>query len=116
MSDREKPLSAWDVTPTINTPAAEEVALYGTDIKVCGMCRYFESGESARENIRSQKFYERLVREERWQVKHLGSDPRTHGLCGRTNGETLTGAMHKACDGYVERRGLMSIRRSKDSP
>ncbi len=114
MSDaarREKPQGAWDVTPTINTPAAEELKLYGTEIKVCGECKFFNRSDAARDDIWRQRFYERLVREEQWKVKYLGSDPRSHGLCDASGGETLTGQFHKACDQYKPRNGLMHIRR-----
>lgn len=109
MTDRDDEFGA----PVINTPAAKEIALYGTEIKVCGSCKYFRNDEVATEEIRRQRFYERLVREDSWKVKHLGSDPRTHGLCGATNGETLTGALHKGCDQFRERNGLMHIRSTK---
>ncbi len=113
MSDERRPDGTFDATPKITTPEAEELKLYGTDVKVCGQCKYFRNDEAAQEEIRNQRFYERLAREEGWKVRYLGSDPRTHGLCGAASGEVLTGALHKGCDQFRERRGLMHIRTTK---
>lgn len=74
-------------------------------------CSKFNQSEAAIAEIRSQKFYQRLVREDGWKLKHLGSDPSTHGLCDETSGDDtkLTGAFHKACEHYRESRGLVRI-------
>jgi hypothetical protein len=93
-------------------PADErEVAHFNAIEKVCGTCSKFNQSEAALAEIRNQKFYQRLVREEGWKLKHLGSPPETHGLCDETSGDDtkLTGAFHKACEHYRENRGLVKL-------
>lgn len=84
--------------------------------RVCGSCKYFEKAEGQR-LMKAQKFVERLVREEHWQVKYLASPLNDLGICGAHSSgrdgaeETITGRMHAACDQYREDRGLVTIRR-----
>lgn len=86
-------------------PREEDVALFGTEVKVCGDCKYFERGLTAKVEVQNQRFFERLVLEEGWKTQHLCSPPEDLGLCGAGNGEMMTGRMHKACDQYREARG-----------
>jgi hypothetical protein len=90
---------------------AAEAAHFNAITKTCGSCQKFNQSDAAIAEIRSQKFYQRLVREDGWKLKHLGSDPSTHGLCDETSGDDtkLTGAFHKACEHYRENRGLVRI-------
>lgn len=98
----------------------EEMALYAqNEVKVCGDCKYFEHTHGQAE-IKAQRFVERLVREENWQVKHLCSPVNQLGVCGAhdagTGGEQmLTGTMHKACDQWRPNKGHLSlVRRSEN--
>lgn len=90
-------------------PSERDLARYGAPTTVCGNCRHFDIGDIAREKIRRERFYERLVREEGWKVKHLCSHPADLGLCGLSNGDTLTGRLHKGCDQYRPSNGLIRI-------
>lgn len=88
--------------------------------ETCGECRYFEVAEGKR-LMDAQRFVERLVQEEGWQVKHLCSPLNDLGICGAHSSgvaggvESLTGRMHKACDQF--RRGdFVSLRRKTTDP
>jgi hypothetical protein len=83
--------------------------------ETCGECRYFELAEGRR-LMEAQRFVERLVQEEGWQVKHLCSPLNDLGICGAHSSgaaggvESITGRMHKSCDQF--RRGdFVSLRR-----
>jgi hypothetical protein len=104
----------------VQTASDDEMALYAQgDAKVCGGCKYFEHTHGQAE-IQAQKFVERLVREENWQVKHLCSPVNQLGICGAHDSgaggeQTLTGTMHKACDQYRPNHGRLSlVRRSEN--
>lgn len=95
--------------------SAEEKKLIEDRYHVCGTCKYFEKAEGQTQ-MKAQRFIERLVREDNWQVKHLASPVNELGLCGAhssgTGGESmLTGRMHKCCDQYRSNQGLVSITR-----
>lgn len=84
-------------------PTAEEAAMIQQG-RVCGDCTYFDYAEGQAQ-IQSQRFVERLIREDNWQVKHLVSPVNQLGVCGAHasgagSDQTMTGRMHKACDQY----------------
>jgi hypothetical protein len=92
-----------------------EQALIEDRYQVCGTCKYFEKAEGQAQ-MQGQRFVERLVREENWQVKHLASPLNELGICGAHSSghggdQMLTGRMHKACDQYRPDRGRLSLRR-----
>lgn len=81
----------------------------------CGQCKSFERAEGQALMI-AQRFVERLVQEEHWQVHHLASPLNTLGLCGAHSSggggdQMLTGALCKACDHFAMNRGLVTLRR-----
>ena len=100
--DEMDPLERQMLTETFNT---------------CGQCKYFEHAHGQAE-MRAQRFAERLVREDNWQVKHLISPLNELGVCGAhsagtgSEDQTLTGTMHKACDQFRPTRGLINLRRT----
>jgi hypothetical protein len=104
-----------ELTSLVVTPTDEEIETHGRPLRVCGECRYFNQSDRAQEVIYGQRFYERLVREEGWKLKHLCSPPQDLGLCDAWHGEMLTGRFHKACDQYRPANGLMrlTLRREK---
>lgn len=70
----------------------------------CGTCKYFDL-EHGQAEIVKQRFAERLVREDKWQLHHLGAPLEMVGLCGahgtgNTEGEMATTSVSKACDQY----------------
>ena len=69
----------------------------------CGTCVKFRL-RAGQEQMRRERFLERLVLEEGWKVKHLGAPPSTMGLCAETN-DTLTSAYSRACEHYRDRKG-----------
>jgi len=85
-------------------PTPREVQSYGEDIprQVCGHCKYFDL-EKGRVEIAKQRFLERVVRDEKWKLKHLGGPPDALGLCGASGGEKATFYVSKACDQFRPR-------------
>ena len=92
-------------SPIVSGPLAEEMAHILSTGQTCGECRYFSLAQG-QALMQGQRFLERLVREDSWQVKHLASPVNQLGVCGaHTSGnkgesEMLTGKMHKACDQF----------------
>ncbi len=84
--------------------------------RACGQCKYFEHSHGQSE-IKAQRFVERLVREDHWQVRHLASPLNELGVCGAHSAgvggeqQMITGTMHKACDQFRAKRGLVTLRR-----
>lgn len=113
--------SATSESAIVSGPMVDEMAHVLTTQRVCGQCKYF-SVARGQALMKAQRFLERLVREDHWQVKHLASPVNDLGVCGaHTSGasgeeEMLTGRMHKACDQYRSNEGnVISIsRRSTD--
>ncbi len=70
---------------------------------VCGDCKHFDL-ETGRREMARQRFAERIVRDEGWQMKHLGAPPDALGLCGASGGETATSFASKSCDQYRPKR------------
>ena len=112
---------ATSESPIVSGPMVEEMAhVLGTQ-RVCGQCKYF-SVARGQALMKGQRFLERLVREDHWQIKHLASPVNDLGVCGaHTSGasgeeEMLTGRMHKACDQFRSNDGkvLSLSRRSTD--
>ena len=95
--------------------SAAERNMLTTTYNTCGQCTYFEKSEGQAQ-IKAQKFVQRLVREEDWQVKHLASPLNELGFCGAHssgNGgdQMLTGVMCKSCDQFRMDKGLVTLRR-----
>lgn len=89
----------------IVTPNSNEAALYGDQRRVtCASCRHFRL-QAGQKQMHEEQFLARLVAEEQWKVRHLGAPPSTFGLCGESDGTTLTSLHTKACDHYVPSRG-----------
>lgn len=78
----------------------KEVAAYAFGgVNVCGECRYFDI-KNGRTEIIKQKFGERLVREQEWQLKHLGVPADSLALCGASGGELAVTVISKSCDQF----------------
>ncbi len=131
MSDEERDYYASPVVPTVwkgkdgqairtDSPVVHpddmspaERALLSETYDTCGGCKYFEKAHG-QEQIKAQRFLERLVREENWQVKHLCSPVNELGVCGahdsgRGGEQMLTGAMHRACDQFRPDQGKLRV-------
>lgn len=102
--------------PIVTGALAEEMAHALSTQRVCGTCKYFELAHG-QALMQGQRFVERLVREEHWQVKHLASPLNDLGVCGahssggKGEDQMLTGRMHKACDQYRDANGGISTAR-----
>lgn len=95
----------------IVTPDAEDLAVLHRDGRTCGNCKYFELVHG-QELMKATRFVERLVREEKWQVRHLCSPLNELGACGAhdsgaggNSGSMVTGTMHKGCDQWRPANG-----------
>lgn len=75
-------------------PGEEEMAGISLTGQICGNCRHFARREGQK-RMDDQRFLERLVREDKWKVEHLGAPPTELGLCGLSVGGDTTrrGAM-----------------------
>jgi hypothetical protein len=73
---------------------------------VCGNCKHFEL-EHGRREIARQRFAERLVHEEEWQLQHLGVPLDHVGLCGMSNGEMAVTIISPGCDQWRDRKGRL---------
>lgn len=99
--DRDNPVRGPDARVIVASD--REVASYGFGgHQVCGECRYMDIVNGRKEIIR-QRFGERLVREQEWQLKHLGVPADSLGLCGAAGGEMATTIVSKACDQFRPR-------------
>lgn len=79
----------------------------------CGQCAYFELAH-AQQQMKAQRFLERLVQEEDWQVKYLCSPVNELGICGAHDSgaggeQCLTGKMHRACDQFRPDQGKLRV-------
>lgn len=89
-------------------PDATDVQNYAKPpSRTCGSCSKFNIG-SGRKKIVEQRFGETLVRDHRWQLKHLGVPLDHVGLCGESDGKLATTTISNAdrCDGYRKRSDL----------
>jgi hypothetical protein len=93
----------------VQTASDEELARYAVPQRTCGECKFGDFTDDARAKIRGERFYERLVREEGWQLKHLCSSPEDLGLCGQSDGAMMTGRLHRACDQFRANLGLVKL-------
>lgn len=87
---------------------ADDIKNYGfAPTRVCGTCKHFNL-RNGREEIAKQKFAHRLVRENQWQMHHLGVPLDQLGLCGQSNGELATTSISNAgnCAGYSMRTDI----------
>jgi len=81
-------------------PQGRELDLYADgSVKVCGNCKHFDLEKGRIEMIR-QRFPERLVREQDWKLRHLGSKLDELGLCGMSGGSMVTSFVAKGCDQF----------------
>jgi hypothetical protein len=100
--DRDKPVLRGKDTRVV-LPDGKEVMSYGFGgHAVCGECRYFDI-DAGRQKIIDERFAERLVNDQEWQLKHLGVPVDSVGLCGAGGGELATTTVSKACDQYRPR-------------
>lgn len=85
---------------------AEEKLFTRADPKTCADCRHFrlEDGQNA---MKKQRFLERIVREEQWKTKYMGSSPETFGFCNRS--DALASMFAPACDQYKPANGRLRI-------
>lgn len=96
--------------PVISGSLPEEMKLALETKNVCGECKYFSLAQGQK-LMQAQRFVERLVQEDHWQVKHLASPLNDLGVCGaHTSGgkgeeEMITGKMHKSCDQFRPANG-----------
>lgn len=94
--------------PQLHVPTVMDQRRYLATGNVCGTCKHFSAREGQR-LIEGTKFLETLVREHKWQVRHLGAPPADLGDCGQARsghaGEDtmLTSKMAVACDQYKAR-------------
>lgn len=90
-------------TPIIR-PTPSDVEAFGADggRATCGSCQHFDI-ERGRDKIIEERFAERLVREQEWQLKHLGVPPDMLGMCGLSD-DMVTTIISKSCDQYREAR------------
>ncbi len=99
--DRDAPVRGPDAKVVL--PDGEQVRSYGFGgHRVCGECNYFDV-ENGRKEIIKQRFGERLVREQEWQLKHLGVPPDSLALCGASGGELAVTVVSKCCDQFRSR-------------
>lgn len=68
----------------------------------CGNCKFFDLKTGQKEMVK-QRFADRLVRDEKWKLHHLGTPLAWTGLCGASNGELATSVVSKACDQFRPR-------------
>ncbi len=88
-------------------PNAGEIGAYGNmRAQSCATCAKFHhrDGQAAMDK---QKFLQRLVLEETWKTKHLGADPKSFGLCGESNGDTITSIFTPACEHWRQKNGRL---------
>lgn len=103
--ERSAAPGAVSESPVVTGALAEEMAHVLSTGQTCGECRYFSLAQG-QALMAGQRFLERLVREDSWQIKHLASPVNQLGVCGaHTSGnkgehEMLTGKLHKACDQF----------------
>ena len=91
-------------------PNAGEIGAYGNvRAQTCATCVKFHhrEGQAAMDK---QRFLERIVLEETWKVKHIGAPPTSFGLCGETNGDTITSIFTPACEHWRQNNGRLGRR------
>lgn len=99
--DRDNPVRGPDASVVLAD--SREVGAYGFGgHRVCGECRYFDV-ENGRREIIKQRFGERLVQEQEWQLKHLGVPVDSLGLCGASDGELAVTVVSKSCEQFRSR-------------
>ena len=98
---RDNPVRGPDASVVL--PDGREVAAYGFGgHRVCGECRYFDVENGRKENIK-QRFGERLVQEQEWQLKHRGVPVDSLALCGASGGELAVTVVSKSCEHFRSR-------------
>lgn len=91
-------------TPIV-APSSHEIDNYSGTVKdICGTCKYFELKNGQKKMV-EEKFLERLVHDERWQLHHMGAPVEYVGICGASGGELATTFVSKSCDQYRPRGG-----------
>ena len=97
--DRDAPVRGPDAK--VIAANGEQVRSYGFGgHSVCGECKYFDV-ENGRAEIIKQRFAERLVREQEWQMKHLGVPADSLALCGAGGGELVVHSSEGAFQGFA---------------
>lgn len=91
---------------SVVAPTRDEVSSYGTQQvqATCGSCHHYDV-ELGRKKMIEERFGERLVREEEWQLRHLGVPIDNLALCGLTSGADImvVTLVSPACDQYRQR-------------
>lgn len=91
-------------TPIVAPNGAELEHYAGTVRDICGTCKFFELKDGQKKMV-EEKFLERLVHDERWNLNHMGAPIEYVGICGASGGELATTFVSKACDQYRPRSG-----------
>lgn len=92
--------TARGVDSSVIRPSPAELESYGSPGgETCGSCKAFDL-EKGRQKIIDERFAERLVHDEQWQLRHLCVPPDHIGLCGQSGGEMAVTVISKACDHY----------------
>jgi hypothetical protein len=85
-------------------PDASETARFASPrAATCADCVSFDL-EAGQRAMAKERFLERLVIENNWKTKYLGSPPQTMGFC-RQGDHTLTSAFAAACQHYRPHNG-----------
>jgi len=96
----------------IKNASADDVHKYSRAAgKTCGTCEKFELKRGQHEIVK-QRFLERLVLEQEWQLKHIGAPIDHIGICGESGGEMATTTVSAAsdCAGYKPRKTVFRRR------
>lgn len=92
-------------TAAIVGPDGNALGAFGASPnRVCGECKKFNL-ERGRKEMMAQRFAERLVRDDRWQLHHLGVPMDHIGMCEESGGTMVTCSVSNAdnCAGYKKR-------------
>lgn len=93
--------------PLVANVTKDEETFYARPrAQTCAECKNFrlQDGQDA---MRRQRFLERLVLEETWKIKHLGSGPETYGFCNQS--DALASMYAPACDHFRPSNGRLRI-------
>jgi hypothetical protein len=109
--------TTWETRdqPAMRGPEASVVSASAEDIEsyadpnmraTCGSCQHFNL-EGGRAQIIKERFAERLVLEQEWQLKHLAVPTEMLGVCDASNAgsgaELAVTIISRSCDNYRER-------------
>lgn len=88
-------------------PTARDIEQYSNAgiHTTCASCAKFRH-RAGQEQMRRERFLERLVRENEWKLHHLGAPPESFGLCAETS-DTITSMYSRACEHYRPSNGRL---------